>query len=131
MEPAIQPGETVLIDTLAYRFGKPKRGDVVAFQHTTDAPELYIKRVVGTSGERVRIDRGTVFIDGKPLAEPYVRFPDTRSFPEVTVPAHDVYVLGDNRANSEDSRFFGPVPDADLIGRARAGIWPLSRAGAI
>lgn len=131
MEPQIRPGETVLIDTLAYRFSRPHRGDIVAFSHTAATPELYIKRVIGVGGDRVRIEHGIVYVNGKRIDEPYVRYTDTRSFPEVTVAPHMVFVLGDNRANSEDSRFFGAVPDKDLIGRALAGIWPIARAGSL
>ncbi|MHB8146815.1 MAG: signal peptidase I [Vulcanimicrobiaceae bacterium] len=131
MEPHIRSGEFVLIDTIAYRFGRPRRGDIVAFRHDGDPPEIFIKRVIGLPGDRVRIDQGTVILNGIPLSEPYVRFTDTRSFPEITVPPNSVYVLGDNRANSEDSRFFGPVNDAFLIGRAIAGIWPIHAIGAL
>ena len=131
MAPHIESGEYVLIDTIAYRFGTPDRGDIVAFRHDGDPPEVFIKRVIGLPGDRIRIDRGTVLIDGTPLREPYIKFADTRSFPEVTVPPHSVYVLGDNRANSEDSRFFGPVNDRLIIGRALAGVWPLRAVGAL
>nr|MDQ2681025.1 signal peptidase I [Candidatus Eremiobacteraeota bacterium] len=62
---------------------------------------------------------------------PYVRFRDTRSFGAVTVPSDSLYVLGDNRANSDDSRFWGFVPSSQLIGQALAGIWPLRRIGAL
>lgn len=131
MEPRIVSGEIVLINTLAYRFGVPHRGDVVEFHHDAPAPELYIKRVVAVSGDRVRLDRGALYVNGALVSEPYVRFPDDRSFPEITVPPQSVYVLGDNRANSEDSRAFGPVPDADLMGRALVGIWPLAAVGTL
>jgi len=131
MEPHIISGEYVVINTLAYRLGEPRRGDIVAFRHDGDTPEVYIKRVVGLPGDRVRIDRGTLVVNGTRLEEPYVRFEDQRSFPEVTIPLHSVYVLGDNRANSEDSRFFGPVADDHLMGRALAGIWPLAAIGAL
>ncbi|HET9029210.1 MAG TPA: signal peptidase I [Candidatus Aquilonibacter sp.] len=129
MAPHISSGEYVVINTLAYRFATPARGDIVAFRHTADAPEVYIKRVIGLPGDRIRIDGGIVYVNGAKLDEPYVHFHDDRSFPEVTVPAESVYVLGDNRANSEDSRFFGPVADRDLTGRALMGIWPLSDLG--
>ena len=131
MEPHIDSGEYVLIDTIAYRFGLPHRGDIVAFRHDGDPPEVFIKRVIGLPGDTIRIDRGTVILNGAPLSEPYVRFADTRSFPEITVPPNSVYVLGDNRANSEDSRFIGPVNDSLLIGRAVAGIWPIHAIGAL
>jgi signal peptidase I len=125
MEPHIHSGEYVLINTFAYRIATPRRGEIVAFRHEGDAREVFIKRVVGLPGDRIRIERGRVEVNGKPLQEPYVRAADDRSFAEVTVPASSVYVLGDNRANSEDSRAFGAVGDDRLIGRAVAGIWPL------
>jgi len=131
MEPHIAPGEYVLINTFAYRIGKPQRQDIVAFRSDADARGFFIKRIVGLPGDRVRIERGTVVLNGSPLDEPYVRYRDARSFAEVTVPPGSVYVLGDNRAVSEDSRAFGPIADDHLIGRAVAGIWPLSNAGAL
>jgi signal peptidase I len=131
MEPHIQSGEFVLINTFAYRLGSPKRGDIVAFRHEGDDREVFIKRVVGVPGDRIRIDRGRVYTGGTPLEEPYVKEPDDRSFGEVVVPANSVYVLGDNRANSEDSRFFGAVGDDRLIGRAIAGVWPPRMLGAL
>jgi signal peptidase I len=131
MEPDIRPGEYVLINTFAYRFGAPRRGEIVAFRHEGDAREIFIKRVIGLSGDRVRIDRGRVYVNGAALDEPYVKDLDRRSAVEVTVPPQSVYVLGDNRANSEDSRSFGPVADVRLIGRAVAGLWPPRMLGAL
>lgn len=131
MEPHIAPGEYVLINTFAYRIGRPHRQDIVAFSRDGDARGLFIKRVIGLPGDRVRIRRGTVFLNGSALVEPYVRYADDRSLPEVTVPPRSVYVLGDNRAVSEDSRVFGPIPDDRLMGRAIAGLWPPSNAGAL
>ncbi len=131
MEPEIASGEFVLINTAAFRLANPKRGDIVIFRHDEGTPEVFIKRIVGLPGDRVRVDRGTVSLNGRPLDEPYVRFRDDRSFPEVTVPPGSFYVLGDNRANSEDSRFFGPVPYDSISGKAVAGIWPAGRFGAL
>jgi signal peptidase I len=129
MEPHIAPGEYVLIDTIAYRLAPPKRGEIVAFRRDGDARGLFIKRVIGLPGDRVRVERGTVYLNGAALSEPYVRYDDGRSFPEITVPPGSVYVLGDNRAISEDSRVFGPIADDHLMGRAVAAIWPPSNAG--
>jgi signal peptidase I len=131
MEPQIRSGEYVLINTFAYRIGEPRRGDIVAFAHDGDTRAIFIKRVVGVPGDRIRIDRGRVYVNAAFLAEPYVRHADNRSFDEVTVPPSSVYVLGDNRAQSEDSRFFGPVSDALLVGRALAGVWPPRMLGAL
>ncbi len=131
MEPLIHSGEYVLINTFAFRFAAPRRGEVVAFRHEGDAREVFIKRVIGLPGDRIRIDRGRVYVDGIKRGEPYVQDPDDRSVPGIVVPPASVYVLGDNRANSEDSRAFGPVSDDRLIGRAVAGVWPPSMLGAL
>jgi len=131
MEPHIRSGEYVLINTFAYRLGPPHRGEIVAFRHEGDARAVFIKRVVGLPGERIRIVRGQVYLNGAKLDEPYVQHADDRSFGETTVPAASVYVLGDNRVESEDSRFFGPVSDDRLMGRAVAGIWPPRMLGGL
>lgn len=130
MAPHIASGEYVLINTFAYRIAKPKRGDIVAFRRDGDA-RVFIKRVVGLPGDRIGVNAGRVTIGGRRLDEPYVRFPDDRSFGEIVVPPASVYVLGDNRADSEDSRVFGPVPEQRLIGRALAGIWPPADVGTL
>jgi signal peptidase I len=124
MEPRVHAGEIVLINTLAYRFGEIRRGDVVAFRHDAPNPETYIKRVVGLPGERVEVRDGVVTINGRTLPEPYVRFRDRRSAPPLVVPPHAYYVLGDNRAESDDSRNWGALQRADVVGMALVGIWP-------
>jgi signal peptidase I len=131
MEPHIRSGEYVLINTFAYRFGAPRRGEIVAFRHDGDARGVFIKRVIGLPNDRIRIDRGQVYLNGAKLEETYVRHRDDRSFSEITVPTRSVYVLGDNRGESEDSRFFGPVDDERLIGRAVAGLWPPRMLGGL
>lgn len=131
MSPHISSGELVVINTLAYRFGAPARDDIVTFEHDGATPELYIKRVIGLPGDRIGIDHGTVYVNGARLSEPYVQHGDDRSEPEISVPPATVYVLGDNRAVSEDSRAFGPVPNGSLTGKAIAGIWPLAAIGAL
>ncbi len=124
MEPRIHSGEFVLINTLAYRYGPIRRGDIVAFRHDSPTPQTYLKRVIGLPGERVSIDRGSVRIDGKLLAEGYVRFHDGQSSADTLVPAGGLYVLGDNRANSDDSRDWGILPARDVVGKAVVALWP-------
>jgi signal peptidase I len=131
MEPRIDSNEYILINALAYWHGTPQHGDIIAFRHERSAPSVYVKRVIGVPGDRVSIDRGVVNVNGRTLAEPYVRFGDHRSEPAVTVPANSYYVLGDNRANSDDSRVWGFVPASDLIGRAVLAVWPPSHAGSL
>jgi signal peptidase I len=127
MEPRVQAGEIVLINTLAYRFGTVRRGDVIAFRHDAPTAETYIKRVVALPGERVEVRAGAVLVDGRELAEPYVQFRDKRSAPAVLVPPHGFYVLGDNRAESDDSRNWGVLRETDIVGKAVVGIWPPRR----
>lgn len=131
MAPHIASGEIVVINTMAYRFGAPARGDIIAFHHDGPTPEIFIKRVIGLPGDRIAIDRGRVSVNGTELNEPYVRYPDERSFAAVTVPPDSLYVLGDNRAESDDSRFWGFVPENQVLGKALAGIWPLGHLGAL
>jgi signal peptidase I len=131
MAPHIASGEIVLINTMAYHFQSPARGDIIAFHHDAPAEETFIKRVIGLPGDRIAIDRGRVIVNGMPISEPYVQYPDTRSFAPVTVPPNELYVLGDNRADSDDSRFWGFVPRDQVLGRAVAGIWPIAHLGAL
>jgi signal peptidase I len=129
MAPRIASGEFVLINTISYRLHAPQRGDIIAFRHESPAPEVFIKRIIGLAGDKVAIDRGTVMVNGSVLPEPYVRFADNRSFPEVTVPAGSLYVLGDNRVDSNDSRYWGFVAQNQVLGKAVAGIWPPAALG--
>jgi len=131
MAPHIDSGEFVVINTAAYRLGAVRRGDIIAFEHDRPAPSVYLKRIVGLPGERVEIRHGAVFIDRAQLAEPYVRYRDDRSTAPVTVAAGSYYVLGDNRANSDDSRDWGLVPSGEIIGKAVVAIWPPAHFGAL
>ncbi|MBD5654597.1 MAG: signal peptidase I [Candidatus Eremiobacteraeota bacterium] len=131
MRPRIDSDEYVLINALAYRLGTPQRGDIVAFRHERSAQAVYLKRVIGVPGDRISIDRGSVIVNGAALAEPYVGLRDARSFAAVVVPRDAYYVLGDNRANSDDSRVWGFVPANDLIGRALFGVWPPAHFGVL
>jgi signal peptidase I len=131
MEPRIDTDDYVVINALAYWVGAPRRGDIVAFRHERSAPSVYVKRVIGLPGDRIAIRRGVVSVDGNVLKEPYVRFGDGRSFDDVVVPPGAYYVLGDNRANSDDSRVWGFVSASDLIGRAIVTVWPPAHIGAL
>ena len=142
MEPTLHgcegcTNDRVLINKFIYRFTEPARGDIVLFEDPDGGPQPLIKRVVGLPGDTLEIRRGEVSVNGGPLKEPYVRndpckrvSPKTCSFGPVTVPQDHYFMMGDNRTNSVDSRFFGPVPKDDVIGEALVRFWPLSRAGA-
>ena len=131
MEPRIDSGEFVLINTIAFRLEPIHRGDIVAFRHERSGPSVYLKRVIGLPGESVAIRGGVVYVDDRALPEPYVRYRDVQTLGPVRVPADAYYVLGDNRANSDDSRAWGFVPGDDVIGKAVLAVWPISRAGAL
>jgi signal peptidase I len=146
MEPTLQcarpaPGcdgsfsDRVIANRLAYRFHDPHRGDIVVFnaplaakQHCSEGG-TFVKRIVGLPGEVVSERAGIVYIDGKPLHEPYVdprrRDSETQTWPRV--PKDEYFVMGDNRASSCDSREWGPVPRKNLIGPVLLTYWPPNR----
>ena len=97
----------------------------------TGGPELLIKRVVGLPGERVTMSDGRVFIDGAPLEEPYLAQPTLGQGRSWLVPPLSVFVMGDNRGASRDSRIFGPVPMEQILGRAVFRYWPLDGVGMV
>lgn len=133
MVPMLQDQDRLFISKIAYRVGQIHRGDVVVFQYPRDPSKSYIKRVIGLPGDRVSIDRGTVFINGKQLAEPYVpsRYADERSEAELQVPPGEYFVMGDHRSISFDSREFGPVERPLIYGKAEFVYWPFREAGVV
>jgi signal peptidase I len=131
MAPTLRPGDQVLVDKRAYRDADPRRGDLAVFRAPRTG-EILLKRVVAVGGDTVGIEDGVLVVDGRRPREPYAD-PDAIDsvyFGPVRVRRGTVFVLGDNRANSEDSRDFGAIPTGRLIGRVRARIWPPARWGA-
>ncbi len=157
MENTLMIGDRVMVNKLAYRFGEPNRGDVVVFDSpyaidghdgesfpaavlrnigealglSSPASE-FIKRVVAVPGDRLEIRNNRVFVNGSPLEEPYL-FPGAvmRDLPERVIPSGMVWVMGDNRNNSQDSRFFEEIPVDEIVGRAFFKVWPPSRWGGL
>lgn len=133
MLPMLEDQDRLFINKMAYRVGDIHQGDVVVFQYPRDHTKSYIKRVVALPGDLLRIDHGRVYVNGKRLPEPYVpaRFSDDRSQPEMVLPAHRYFLMGDHRSISSDSRDFGPV-DRDLIyGKAAFVYWPFEQVGVV
>ncbi len=132
MVPTLRVWDRLLINKLAYDFSGPNRGDIVLFESPSGAKDPLIKRVVGLPGETIELRDGTLYVNGEPREEPYLRErrPDGRSYGPQKVPEDHVFVMGDNRANSFDSRFFGPVPQENLIGESLVRFWPPTRVGA-
>jgi signal peptidase I len=133
MLPVLEDQDRLFINKMAFRVGEVHHGDVVVFQYPRDHTKSYIKRVIGLPGDRVRIDRGRVFLNGKPLREPYVpaRYADGRSQPEMTIPTGEYFVMGDHRSISSDSRDFGPVGRQLIYGKAAFVYWPMEQMGVV
>jgi signal peptidase I len=145
MVPTLAVGDRVLVNKLSYQFRQPVRGEIVVFDRPEDScdDEIadLIKRVIGLAGESVTFDRGSVFIDSRRVNEPYLPeatatsgqglpFPCPPDNPCVVPPGH-LWVMGDSRAASCDSRFFGPIPEDSVAGRAFVRMWPPSRIGGL
>ena len=133
MLPVLEDQDRLIINKMAYRVGEIHRGDVVVFLYPHDHDKSYIKRVIALPGDDLRIDHGQVFVNGVHVPEPYVpkRFEDDRSQPEMTVPAHEYFVMGDHRSISSDSREFGPVDRELIYGKAAFVYWPVDQAGVV
>jgi signal peptidase I len=132
MEPNLHSDQRLVVEKVTYRFHGPQRYDIVVLKLPNQSDELLIKRVIGLPGETVEIRSGQVFVNDKPLDEPFV---DEETLPgrngQVTVPPLHVYVLGDNRNHSNDSRSFGPIPIENIVGRAWLSYWPPEDLGVV
>jgi len=126
MLPGLQTDDYVLVNKIAYLFHAPERGDVIVFHYPLDTSEDFIKRVIGLPGDTVTLDNKTVHVDGVVLHEPYISEAYNPSGKTIKVPMDEYFVLGDNRPLSDDSRDWGFVPKADLVGKAVIVYWPLS-----
>ena len=141
MYPTLKEGDRVLVNKLSYKLHDVNRGDVVVFERPASEapsaiPEL-IKRVVGLPGDAVTFRGGHVYINGEKLEEPYLPegvtttadFAPNRCTVDAPclIPPGEVWVMGDNRNDSKDSRYFGPIPESSIVGRAFVIVWPLDR----
>jgi signal peptidase I len=119
MQPTLYPGDYVIVNKLAYRFNhRPDRGDVIVFRYPPDPEAIpYIKRIIGLPGDQIHIADGKVHVNGQLVVEPYLVVSTNRGG-DWTVPDGQLFVMGDNRNNSSDSRSWGFVPLENIIGRA-------------
>jgi len=131
MEPNLHTNQRLIVEKISYRFHGPRRGDIVVLKRPDSDGELLIKRVVGLPGEEISVHDGRVYIDGRPLEEPYLSQLTRGHYGPVRVPPLHVFVLGDNRAASNDSRVFGPVHRNQILGRAWFCYWPLDEIGLV
>ena len=131
MIPTLEIGDRVLVNKFIYRFTQPERGDIIVFQSVDNTNEDLIKRVVGLPGDKIAVKNGRLFVNGEPQKEPYTnkKLPDRSFFAQTTIPKNHVFVMGDNRGNSADSRVFGPLPEKNIEGEAFLRFWPPDRIG--
>lgn len=136
MIPTLEVGDRVLVNKLSYEFGDLDRGDVIVFDRPggpgADGIAELIKRVVALPGETVEAHDNQVFVDGEPIEDGYLPAGTvTTDFPPTQIPEGQVWVMGDNRTASDDSRRFGPIPIDDIVGRAFVIIWPPTDVGTL
>jgi signal peptidase I len=140
METTVMTGDRILANKMAYDFGnKPQRGDIIVFVDKADSSRILLKRVVATEGQTVDLRNGTVYVDGQPMLEPYVNGQASDPLPTTldnmsitypfTVPSGCVWVMGDNRENSADSRYFGAIEDSSVLGKAFMIVYPFNQMG--
>jgi signal peptidase I len=130
MEPTLHQEERLLVEKISYRFRQPQRGDIIVLK-VAQEPIPLVKRVIALPGETVEIRQGKVYVNGQHLDEPYLGQTPYGNMNARQVPAGSIFVLGDNRNNSNDSRAFGMVPLDDILGKAWLRYWPLNQAGLV
>ena len=134
MEQTIEVGDRVFSEKVSYMFGDPVQGDIITFEDPADSERVLIKRVIATGGQTVDLRDGVVYVDGVPLDEPYTQGKPSNdlnsgiTYP-YTVPEGHVWVMGDNRTNSQDSRYFGAIKESSVTGKAIFIYWPLTDVG--
>jgi signal peptidase I len=131
MRPTLENGEFLVVNKLGYRLHEPQRGDIVVFQDPNAPDRKLIKRIIGLPGETVEMVEGAVLIDQQVLPEPYLEEPGYYTSEASVLPADQYFVLGDNRNNSSDSRSWGTLPRADIVGKAWLTYWPPRMWGAV
>ena len=127
MRPTLVDGERLVVNKFIYRFKEPEKGEVLIFKFPKDPSRDFIKRVIAVAGDTIEIKEGRVYVNGQLLNEPYILERTRSSYPLSSVPQGTIFVMGDNRNNSEDSRFadVGFVPLNMIKGKAMMIFWPL------
>ncbi len=126
MRPTLEDGELLFVNRLAYKLGKPQRGDIIVFHFNEQTGEDYIKRIIGLPGETIRVENGIVYVNDTALTEPYIAAAPAYNGTWV-VPDGHIFVLGDNRNNSEDSHRFDAIPLDSVVGKALFIYWPVPK----
>lgn len=138
MLPTLQVGDRLVVEKVSYRFRMPAKGDIVVFDPPQQLQvqgyaknQAFIKRVIGAPGQIVKIKNGKVYLNGTPLEEDYIAEPPDYDWGPGQVPKDNVFVMGDNRNNSNDSHVWGFLPKRNIIGHAFFRFWPLNRIGGV
>jgi signal peptidase I len=128
MEPTFRHGDRLMVDKISYRLHEPERGDIVVFRYPANPRQRFIKRVIALPGDTIEVRQNQVYLNDQLLQEDYIKDKTYGEFGPVVVPDQSVFVMGDNRNNSEDSRFsdVGPVPRRLVVGKALFQYWPLT-----
>ena len=134
MEPTIMTNSRMLGLRLTYLFEQPKQGDIIVFKYPDDTAQIFVKRIIGVPGDVIEIKEGVTYVNGEALDEPYLKeTPAAKDFGPYEVPEDSYFVMGDNRNNSRDSRYWHNtfVPRKDILGKALLCYWPVSNCGGI
>lgn len=138
MLPTLAVGDRLVVEKISYHFHPPLKGDIVVFDPPQQLQvqgyaknQAFIKRVIGTPGQTVEIHNGKVYLNNQPLAENYIAEPPNYQMNAVKVPEDQLFVMGDNRNNSNDSHIWGFLPKQNVIGHACYRFWPFSRFGQV
>lgn len=138
MVPTLNTGDRLVVEKVSYRLHPPQYGDIVVFQPPEELQrrgypkdQAFIKRIIGQPGEVISVESGKVYLNGKPLEEKYIAELAKLPFPPVKIPTDEFFVMGDNRNDSNDSRYWGFLPKENIIGRAVFRFWPFDRFGLI
>ena len=138
MFPTLTTGDRLVVEKVAYRFHPPHRGDIIVFEPPTklrllgyEKSQAFIKRAIATAGETVAIKDGVVYVNNRPLNENYIAAPPEYDLLPVTVPQGKLFVMGDNRNNSNDSHIWGFLPAENVIGHAVLRFYPFDRLGTV